>query len=164
MSLSSESFYMKSNYQDFNRFTDVDLALAADAEATLPALIDAVKRLSPRRSALEARGKALADAHRQDLASSRDAAAIGWDDSPISVPRLCMEVYGQVKDEDWALVNGTIFQSFWPQKLWTATRHHQYIGDAGVMGWAIFRGPALARRWRTRSMDVWRCASAATAI
>ncbi len=143
MSISSESFYMKSNYQDFNRYTDVDLALAADAEATLPALIEAVKRLSPRGSARDARGKALADAHRQDLARSREVAAIGWDDSPISVPRMCMELYGQIKDEDWALVNGTIFQSFWPQKLWTATRHHQYIGDAGAYGLGYLPGASL---------------------
>ena len=33
------------NYQDFQRFADVDLAIAADAEATMPALIEQVKRL-----------------------------------------------------------------------------------------------------------------------
>ena len=32
---------MKSNYQDFQRYPEVDLAMAADAEATLPALIEA---------------------------------------------------------------------------------------------------------------------------
>ena len=35
----------KSNYQDLGRYAEVDLAIAADAEATLPALIEACKRL-----------------------------------------------------------------------------------------------------------------------
>ena len=35
----------KANYQDFQRYSEVDLALAGDAEATLPSLIEAVKRL-----------------------------------------------------------------------------------------------------------------------
>ncbi len=33
----------KSNYQDFGRYAEVDLAIAADAEATLPALIEAAR-------------------------------------------------------------------------------------------------------------------------
>ena len=37
---------MKSNYQDFQRYTEVDLAMAADPETTLPALIEAIKRLA----------------------------------------------------------------------------------------------------------------------
>src|SRR6202021_164931 len=34
----------KSNYQDFQRYAPVDLAIGADAEATLPPLIEAVQR------------------------------------------------------------------------------------------------------------------------
>ena len=36
ISISAGDLYMKSNYQDFDRFTPVDIAIAADAEATLP--------------------------------------------------------------------------------------------------------------------------------
>src|SRR6266704_6334783 len=36
--------YIRSNYQDFRRMADVDLAIAADGETTLPALIEAVRR------------------------------------------------------------------------------------------------------------------------
>src|SRR5581483_6206074 len=44
----------KSNYQDFGRYVEADLAITGDAEATLPALIEQVKRaLTPdRRRAL----------------------------------------------------------------------------------------------------------------
>ena len=45
ISITANDLYMKSNYQDFQRYTEVDLAMAADAEATLPSLIEAVKRL-----------------------------------------------------------------------------------------------------------------------
>src|ERR1035437_9676409 len=42
ISITSNDLYLKSNYQDFQRFPEVDLAIAADAEATLPSLIEAV--------------------------------------------------------------------------------------------------------------------------
>ena len=38
--------FQRSNYGDYMRYAEVDLAIAADAEATLPALIDEVKRLT----------------------------------------------------------------------------------------------------------------------
>src|SRR5204862_118253 len=45
ITISSSDLLSKSNYQDFGPYTEVDLAIAADAEASLPALIDACKRL-----------------------------------------------------------------------------------------------------------------------
>jgi thiamine pyrophosphate-dependent acetolactate synthase large subunit-like protein len=127
---------MKSKFQDFQRFVDVDLPIAADAEATLPALVEACKRLitPDRQRAFDARGKALAEAHASALAASRVAAAVAWDASPISTARMCAELYEQIRNEDWSLLSGTDFQSRWPQQLWTADKHYQYIGDAGAFG------------------------------
>jgi acetolactate synthase I/II/III large subunit len=145
ISISSEELYIKSNYQDFGPFAHVDLAIAGDAEATLPALIEAVRQLAPasRQSTYAARGKALAKAHLNALDASRTAAAVGWDDQPISVARMCQEIYAQIRTEDWALVNGTIFQSYWPQQLWHADKHYQYIGDAGAYGLGYLPGAAM---------------------
>jgi len=137
VTISSIDLFMKSNYQDFQRYPpDIDIAMAADAEATLPALIEAVKRYLPnnRRSTREQRGAKLAAAHREALERSKQAAVYGWDDSPISVPRLCQELYAQIKDEDWSLVSGSLFQSYWPQQLWRADKHYQYIGEQGGAG------------------------------
>ena len=43
-----------------------------------------------------------------------------------------------------------MFQNYWPQQLWTATQHHQYIGDAGAYGLGYLPGAtvgaALAHR------------------
>lgn len=143
VSITSQDLYMKSNYGDYQQFAAVNMALEADAEATLPALIDAVRRLTRRKSAFEARGRRLAEAHQTALQMSREAAAVGWDEQPISVPRLCQELYAQIKDEDWALVSGTVFQSWWPQQLWDADKHYQYIGDAGAYGLGYLPGAAL---------------------
>ena len=41
ITLGTRDLYLKSNYQDFGRFPDVDLAIAGDGEASLPALIEA---------------------------------------------------------------------------------------------------------------------------
>jgi acetolactate synthase-1/2/3 large subunit len=137
ITISSVELAPKGNYQDLQRFaSDIDLAMAADAEATLPMLIEEVKRQLPasRKGALEARGQALAAAHREEMEAVQDAAANGWDDSPISVPRMCMELYEQIKGEDWSLVSGAAFQSHLPQALWTADKHYQYIGAQGAAG------------------------------
>jgi acetolactate synthase-1/2/3 large subunit len=67
ISINADDLYTKSNYQDFDRLPEVDLAIAADGESTLPALTEAVKRLltDDKRRACEARGAQLAKAHQQ---------------------------------------------------------------------------------------------------
>ena len=45
ISITALDLSTKGNYQDFQRYPEVDVAMAADAEATLPALIEACKRL-----------------------------------------------------------------------------------------------------------------------
>jgi thiamine pyrophosphate-dependent acetolactate synthase large subunit-like protein len=145
ISISAGDLYMKSNYQDFDRFTPVDLAIAADAETTLPALIEAVRKLitPKRRAVLKARGARFAQDHQETLEQSRAAAAVGWDLQPITTARLCAEVYEQIRSEDWALCNGTVFQNYWPQQLWTANNHYQYIGDAGAYGLGYLPGASV---------------------
>jgi len=44
------------------------------------------------------------------------SAAIAWDASPISTARLCMELYGQIKDLDWSLVPSSGNVSGWPTR------------------------------------------------
>src|SRR5580692_3480031 len=49
--------FSKSNYQDFGRYDEVELAIAADAQATLPLLIDECRKLitPERKSVIQAR-------------------------------------------------------------------------------------------------------------
>jgi len=136
ISINSDDLYTKSNYQDFDRLPEVDLAIAADGETTLPGLTEAVKRLltDDKRRAGEARGVQLAKAHQQTLARDREAAAVAWDSSPISTARLCAELWNQIKDRDWSLVSTTPFISNWPQRLWNIDKHYHYIGTQGGYG------------------------------
>jgi acetolactate synthase I/II/III large subunit len=152
ISVNSDDLYVKANYQDFQRFTEVDLAIAADSQATLPELTEAVKRLTTddRKRAFQDRGVRLKAAHMQTLDRSRDAAAFAWDASPISTARMSMELWGQIQNEDWSLVGATTFVSKWPQRLWSFDKHYQYIGNAGGYGIGYnapaATGAALANR------------------
>jgi len=145
ISITAGDLYLKANYQDFERFTPVDLAIAADAEATLPYLIEAIRKLttSARRSVFKSRGAQLAKDHQDTLERSRADAAVGWDIQPITTARMCAELYEQIRNEDWALCNGTVFQNYWPQQLWTAAHHYQYIGDSGAYGLGYLPGATV---------------------
>src|SRR5205085_5083042 len=64
ISITAGDLYIRSNYQDFERYPEIDLAMAADAEATMPALTEAVKRLitADRKNVFQARGAKLSAA------------------------------------------------------------------------------------------------------
>src|SRR4029077_14655495 len=93
ISITATDLYMKGNYQDFQRYPEVDLAIAADAEATLPSLIEAIKRLltADRKRVLGDRRKKIAEAQQVLLEQARVEATYAWDASPISTARLSAE-------------------------------------------------------------------------
>jgi acetolactate synthase I/II/III large subunit len=135
VTLGTRGLYMKSNYQDLGRYQEVDLDIAGDAEASLPTLIEQVRKLTDegRKAAFEARGKKLAAAHLATVEQARSDATLGWDASPITTARLCAELYNQIKDEDWSLV-GTSIGLAWPHRLWNFDKPHQWNGLAGGGG------------------------------
>lgn len=136
ITISAVDLFHKSNYNDYQEFRDVDLAIAADAETTLPDLIEACRRLTTgdRRRAFQARGAKLSESSRQALEKTRADASYGWNASPISTPRLSMELYAQIKNEDWSLVTESFWVREWPLRLWNFDKHYQYIGGAGGEG------------------------------
>lgn len=133
ISITAGDLYLKSNYQDFERYPELDLALAADAEATLPSLIEEVKRqlTGDRKRALEDRGAKLAAAHRAALERARTEASYAWDASPVSTARMAAEIWNQIKDKDWSLVAGA---GGWPTRLWDFDKHYRHIGGSGAYG------------------------------
>ena len=136
ISITAGDLYLKSNYQDFQRYSEVDLAIAADGEATLPALIDAVKRLitDDRKRAFQARGAKLAAAHQQAVEQARADAAYAWNASPISTARLSAELWTQIRNEDWSLVSESNGASGWAGKLWNFDKPYRHIGVSGGSG------------------------------
>jgi thiamine pyrophosphate-dependent acetolactate synthase large subunit-like protein len=136
ISISSIDLSHKANIQEFGHYSEVDLDIGADAEATLPALIEQCKKLitPDRRRAMDARGAKIAAAHKQIRRSTIELASVGWDASPVSLNRLCAELWPQIKDLDWSLVSWQGFISGWPGKLWNFDKHYQYIGGQGAGG------------------------------
>jgi thiamine pyrophosphate-dependent acetolactate synthase large subunit-like protein len=136
ISITALDLFTKGNYQDFQRYPEVDVAMAADAEATLPALIEACKRLitADRRRVFEERGKRLAEARMAALDRARTEATYAWNASPISTARLTAELWAQIKNEDWSLVSESGNSSGWAMRLWSFDRHYQFLGDSGGAG------------------------------
>jgi thiamine pyrophosphate-dependent acetolactate synthase large subunit-like protein len=144
-----ELFY-RSNYQGFGRYYGAELAIAGDAQASLPALLEAVRAelTSARRGALAARAEGMRSAREARRAAARDAARYAWDASPVSTARLSAEIWNAIRDKDWALVSEPLFGSL--HELWEIERYYQYIGGSGGSGMGYGApaavGAALAHR------------------
>jgi len=146
LSISSYDLNVRSNYQNVERFQEVALAIAADPQATLPALIEACRKLitPARRRALDERGKGLAAASAQALERARVEATYGWDASPITLQRLAAEVWDVIKGKDWASVGAN------GGRLWDVDKFYRTMGavNGGGIGGSlpIAIGAALAHR------------------
>ena len=136
ISINASELLTKANYQDFQRPQEIDVQMPADAEATLPALIEAVRAAIPSsaKDAIAKRGEDAKKAHAQERAKNLQAAAVGWNASPISTARLCMETYEAVKHLDWSLVAQEGNVSNWPSRLWPFEKHHHWLGRSGGFG------------------------------
>ena len=136
ISISSELLFLGSNIHDFGNYAEVDLAIAADAEATLPSLIDEIRGLvtSSRRRVLDERGARVAAAHREARVTAVREARFGWSSSPVSVPRMIAELNAQVTNDDWAIVSGRQFTGGWQRLLMNHDSHYRYNGDCGGFG------------------------------
>ena len=93
---------------------------------------------------LDERGKRITAASQQALARARTEATYAWDASPISTQRLSAELWGAVKDKDWALVGGG------GTRLWNIDKFYQTLGGGGAAavgsGLPTAIGAALAHK------------------
>jgi thiamine pyrophosphate-dependent acetolactate synthase large subunit-like protein len=150
ISIGTGDLYIRANFQDFQRMQPVDVSIGADAQTTLPALIEAVRSEIPasRRAAIEQRADVRRRAHAQARRAAREEAMFGWDASPISLPRLTAEIWQQIRDEDWATMGDNLEP--WADEFWTFDKHHQYIGGSSGTGagWGLPAavGAALGHR------------------
>jgi len=136
LSISSSYLYQKSGFGDVQRYLAADVMIGADAQETLPSLIDAIKRAASAGggSAIAARKKPLMDAYLAMRNNARKRATVGWDAQPITTARLCQEIWAQIKHEKWSLVSQAQFEVFWPQQLWDFTEYKQFMGNSGGYG------------------------------
>ncbi len=135
-------------------------SIPIDAEASLPALLAAVRSLATpaqQRVIAERRTKHAAanqTAYVASLAKALDSKRKGWDESPVSTARLYAELWPLIMNEDWCLASPSNFSSGHHRELWVHDKPYSYLGGqgAGGMGYGLGAcgGAALAARGRNR--------------
>lgn len=134
VNISMQDVFLHSNYQDFQRYLPADLAINGDAQASLPALTEEVRRLlgDARKRELAERGAKWKQAHHKGIQKAREEAAVGWDLSPITTPRMAMELWAVIRNEPWSLAVSDRIKA--PRQLWTMTEYHHAFGSSGAQG------------------------------
>ena len=141
--ISTGEMSVKSNYQDIQRFQPAAMFIPGDAEATLPYLVEAVRSAltTADRSRIMSRRQGHQEAFQEDRVRQEQAAALGWNATPITTARWCSELYNAIKHLDWALLGSSSFISSWPTRLWDFTHSYQYTSGPRAAG-VGFGGPA----------------------
>jgi thiamine pyrophosphate-dependent acetolactate synthase large subunit-like protein len=132
----------------------------ADAEASLPLIIEAVKQqMTPdQKSRIQDRAakhaRANQEAHVTALTAAVEAKRAGWNGSPISTARVYAELWPLIKNEDWCFSSPSSFSGGHNNQLWDHNKPYSYLGGqgAGGMGYGAPAsvGAALAARGRNR--------------
>jgi thiamine pyrophosphate-dependent acetolactate synthase large subunit-like protein len=154
VTISMREVYLKSNYQDFQRFQPADIGISGDVETTLPGLLEALKRSIPaeRRAEIARRSAAIAGMHREMTRRDMEAAQRGWDACPITPARLAAALWDTVKHEKWSLVVSQ--RNGWPRRLWPITEYHQMLGGSGGSGIGYAAGGALGAALANREHGI----------
>jgi acetolactate synthase I/II/III large subunit len=129
-----------------------------DAEASLPAIIDEVRRqMSPDKQRVIQERSAKHTAANQTarieaLTRALEQRRAGWDASPISTARVYAELWPLIVDEDWILSSPSNFSGAHNAQLWDHNKPYSYLGGqgAGGMGYGAPAsvGAALAAKRR----------------
>ena len=135
---------------DYQRLHHADLQILADTTVAIPALTRLLEERIANDATLQARAAARASETAVRSQALRETwareAAVDWDASPITLPRLASEVWDAVKDEDWVLSAGTLER--WTRKLWDFDKPYRHpgrsLGTSTQFGISI--GVALAHR------------------
>ncbi len=134
--------------------------LQADAEASLPLIVEEVRRqMTPDRQRLaQERAAKHAAANQQArieaLQQALEQKKAGWDASPISTARIYAELWPLIMREDWCLSSPSNFSGGHNTQLWDHNKPYSYLGGqgAGGMGYGAPAsvGAALAAKARGR--------------
>jgi len=150
ISITSSDLDIPDNYHSAGRYGAVDISVAADAEASLPALIEEVKRaVTPdRQRVFDDRRKTFMEAKANEMDRARLDASFAWDASPISNGRLTAEIWDVIKNEDWSLVGGAISTSVpgwgsgFERQFWNFDKPYRSVGWLG--GGGLGNGPGTS--------------------
>jgi len=134
--------------------------LDIDAEASLPAIIDAVRsQMSPdKQRTIQDRSAKHATANQaarvDALTRALEQRRAGWDATPVSTARIYAELWPLIMNEDWILASPSNFSGGHNGQLWDHNKPYSYLGGqgAGGMGYGAPAsvGAALAAKSRGR--------------
>jgi acetolactate synthase I/II/III large subunit len=132
----------------------------ADAEASLPLIIEEVKRqmTADQKTRIQARiaKHAIAnhDARVTAITQAVESKRAGWNGTPISTARIYAELWPLIMNEDWCLSSPSNFSGGHHAQLWDHNKPYSYLGGqgAGGMGYGAPAsvGAALAAKARNR--------------
>jgi acetolactate synthase-1/2/3 large subunit len=134
--------------------------IEADAEASLPLIIEEVKRqlTSDQKTRIQERSAKHAGANHQAhvtaVEQAVERAKAGWNGFPISTARVYAELWPLIMHEDWCLASPSNFSGGHNAQLWDHNKPYSYLGGqgAGGMGYGAPAsvGAALAAKARNR--------------
>ena len=135
---------------DYARRFHASQRMTADVVTAAPRLTELLKaRIAESQGAAENIAKRTAEIgrrHHKVRAGWRKQAEENWDQTPMSVGRLALEVWAAIKDEDWVLTSGTLHD--WARRLWDFDRPWCHggreLGTGTQIGTAL--GVALANK------------------
>jgi thiamine pyrophosphate-dependent acetolactate synthase large subunit-like protein len=152
IAITATELLASSNYGVLPDPPSADMLIDADGEASLPGLIEEVRRLitGDRQRVFQERGVKHTEANRQARVQGIARARLGWDASPVSLARIAAELWPLIKNDDWSLVCPQDFIGSWPNRLWNMDKLYRYTGGRGGegMGYGLPAavGAALANR------------------
>jgi len=134
--------------------------IEADAEASLPLIIEEVKRqlTSDQKARIQARIAKHATANHEArvtaITQAVESKRAGWNGTPISTARIYAELWPLIMNEDWCLASPSNFSGGHHAQLWDHNKPYSYLGGqgAGGMGYGAPAsvGAALAAKARNR--------------
>jgi acetolactate synthase-1/2/3 large subunit len=154
VNVSLEPYIARSWSADHQALPRAEIALIANADLAVAALLDAVTRVladdpTARRRAAD-RARAAADRSRERRAAWRAANEARWNDRPISLVRAISELHTALGERagDAILAQGPLAP--WPAAVWEFARRRSFLGGDGGggvgAGTGIAVGAALAAR------------------
>ena len=131
-----DQFLVRGWAGDYQRLMPAKQRILSDPLLATEALVRACSDLVSRDQGAKARAaERTARAkvrHRKFRLAWRREASRRSDESPISPPRLALEVWESIRKRDWVLVNGTL--AGWARRLWDWTEPGCFLGGSGGAG------------------------------
>ncbi|MBI4522764.1 MAG: thiamine pyrophosphate-binding protein [Deltaproteobacteria bacterium] len=134
--------YTIRSWSEARRLVVTDLSIIADSAIALREMEQIAKRLLARdekaRKGIEGRGASIRMRHQQIRDRWKKKAEKQWEDNPVSLPRLLLELKDLLGSHPWSLVNAGTPASVWARRLWEFEEPDQFC--AGNPGGGLGHG------------------------